>query len=818
MLHSQRFFSKLLGMFFQPALPKLAIVSLLLATPTLHAQNTAPTGRIVVEITDLENRPIENARVEITARDGTALNAANNGNSQNTNLIRSTALLPGIYDVVVAAEGYRSVRSPSVRVSGRKATRLDIAMLPSSGLSIEETVVLGTTVGVDTTGSVGNASLNREALRSAAGSGGDVLRALDGLPGLFSSGEFSSFTVRGNGPRDNLILVDNIPFDNVVHFDQSFGELEDVEGGGRFSVFAPNLIGSAEFQPGGWNAAYGGRSGSLLKLDVAEGNQDSASYNLRLDLAGLEIGYDGPSYLHDDTSILFSARQLDFGQLFDVIGVEDIGAPKLTDIIFKSHSQVSSRDEVNFLVIYAPEEFSRDIDNVLASDEDGTGDFDDADLVEAEADNLLLALSWSRLIGEASTWDNRIYLRQFDESVVTGEALLDAVGINTPASSIPVRDSILSSTREEGEFGWRSDYNRDNLLGTFQAGVLLRHIDLSFSLALDDDFIVHIFDQDDFRPDPTQNFIVLTPDTINNRFETEYTSFSAYTDQTFEYNNWHFRAGLRFDNDGLTEEALFSPRIGGGWKISNRMRVSATAGVYYQTPRFEDLANDVSNDLENERINQVSIGFKYRLNDNLDLFVESYYQDLDNLVVEGDAVTKSASNSGSGFSYGLDTALTRNFKNGWSASMNYSFNEARIRDSASSQEYDADFNRPHALSIGGAWEINNRWQISSRFKWASGTPRDEFIIHENVFGDGEPLRFSKEIIATNTDRFDGFSSVNLRVDYRRSLLNADLITFIDIINVLASSNPSSADFSERTGADVIDEGESFPLLGIRLEW
>ena len=817
-MYGQRFLSNLLGLFFKSSLPRLVLFSLLLATPTLHAQNSASTGRIVVEVTDFENRPIENARVEITARDGTALNAASNGNSQNTNLIRSTALLPGIYDVVVAAEGYRSVRSPSVRVSGRKATRLDIAMLPSSGLSIEETVVLGTTVGVDTTGSVGNASLNREALRSAAGSGGDVLRALDGLPGLFSSGEFSSFTVRGNGPRDNLILVDNIPFDNVVHFDQSFGELEDVEGGGRFSVFAPNLIGSAEFQPGGWNAAYGGRSGSLLKLDVAEGNQDSASYNLRLDLAGLEIGYDGPSYLHDDTSILFSARQLDFGQLFDVIGVEDIGAPKLTDIIFKSHSQVSSRDEVNFLAIYAPEEFSRDIDNVLASDEDGTGDFDDADLVEAEADNLLLALSWSRLIGEASTWDNRIYLRQFDESVVTGEALLDAVGINTPASSIPVRDSILSSTREEGEFGWRSDYNRDNLLGAFQAGVLLRHIDLSFSLALDDDFIVHIFDQDDFRPDPTQNFIVLTPDTINNRFETEYTSFSAYTDQTFEYNNWHFRAGLRFDNDGLTEEALSSPRIGGGWKISNRMRVSATAGVYYQTPRFEDLANDVSNDLENERINQVSIGFKYRLNDNLDLFVESYYQDLDNLVVEGDAVTKSASNSGSGFSYGLDTALTRNFKNGWSASMNYSFNEARIRDSASSQEHDADFNRPHALSIGGAWEINNRWQISSRFKWASGTPRDEFIIHENVFGDGGPLRFSKEIIATNTDRFDGFSSVNLRVDYRRSLLNADLITFIDIINVLASSNPSSADFSERTGADVIDEGESFPLLGIRLEW
>jgi hypothetical protein len=75
------------------------------------------------------------------------------------------------------------------------------------------------------------------------------MRALDGLPGLISTGDFANFSVRGRGPRDNLIFVDDLPFDRVVHFDQTLGEEEDIGGGGRFSIFAPNSIAGAEFFP-----------------------------------------------------------------------------------------------------------------------------------------------------------------------------------------------------------------------------------------------------------------------------------------------------------------------------------------------------------------------------------------------------------------------------------------------------------------------------------------------------------------------------------------------------------------------------------------
>lgn len=89
---------------------------------------------------------------------------------------------------------------------------------------------------------------------------------------------------------------------------------------------------------------------------------------------------------------------------------------------------------------------------------------------------------------------------------------------------------------------------------------------------------------------------------------------------------------------------------------------------------------------------------------------------------------------------------------------------------------------------------------------------------DNVLGDSQPLRFSKEITSTNTDRYQSFHSLNFRADYRRSFGRTNVIAFIDVINAYGADNPSSSEFNERSGQDVIEDGESFPLIGFRLEW
>lgn len=784
------------------------------ASGTISAQQQ---GTAILSITlknQITQRALNGATVTLKDRQGISTRVKTDDQGAGT----ITGLNAGLYEVLVERNGFQSLRLPSVRMIAGKSTPVALEMVQARD-SIEEVLVLGTAVGGDWLSPVSASSSDREALRSAAGSGGDVLRALDGLPGLFSDGEFSGFTVRGNGPRDNLVLVDGIPFANVVHFSDSFGELEDVEGGGRYSVFAPNTIGNAEFQPGGWNAAYGGRAGSLLRLDVAEGNPQTPAYTARLDPAGLEIGYDGPSRIHDGTTVLFSARQLNFGRLFDIIGLDDIGEPKLTDVILKTRTELNNDNTLKFLAIYAPESYSRDIDNVLASDEQTPGVYEDTDIVEAEADNNLLVATWERLVGDSGKLTNQVYYRQYGENATSGEAFANEVAAGTPSADIAIRFPITTSNRDETEIGWRLDYAQDNRLGRLDTGLRVSQLDLDFGLALDDDWIRYEYNQNDFRPDPEQKFIVLTPEFTNSQYTAKDTIFALYADQSIAFDAWDLRVGLRYDADNLTNDSAFSPRLGATFSATNNVRITATAGRYLQSPFLGDRARDPANsDLSFEVIDQISVGFKYDLSDKINVLVEPYYQNLSDLVVRQDGVNQTFGNSGEGTSYGFDTAITRNFSRGWSANMTYSYNDTRLKDSPDGEEYESDFSRPHAVSLGGIWEINDRWKVSGRYKWASGRLFDEFIVHENVLGDGQPLRFSKENITQNTQRYDSYSSLNMRVDYRRTLGAVDVIAFFDVINVLGASNPSNADFNERTGEVDVGEGDAFPLFGLRFEW
>ncbi len=734
----------------------------------------------------------------------------------------SIELASGQYAAVISHPGYQTTRIPRLLVELNKVNVVDLQLITKTQ-EVESIQVFADQSGAQNIASAGARYLDRESLRSATGSGGDILRALDGLAGLFSSGEFASFTVRGNGPRDNLIFVDGFPFQNIVHFGDSFGEQEDIEGGGRYSIFAPNIINGAEFQPGGWTAAYGGKAGSLLKLDVASGNTKQASYTGLFDFAGFELGYEGPNSLVEEGSMLVSVRSQDFGRLFDMIGLEDIGSPKNTDIIFKTSTELNQDNSLDALFIYAPEEYTRDLDNALASDEDDPGNYEDLELSTTETDNMLVGLTLTTLTGETGLWENRLYYRLFDEDGRFGEAYPDLVAEDTSAQNIPVREGILTSKSKQTEIGLRSDYSYLNDFGKFSAGVRVALVDLDYALTLSEDWIQYEYDAQDTPEDPEQRYVVLTPELTNSAYSESETLSSIYAEQVFEFDDLDFRVGLRAENDGFASQTEVLPRAGLEWYISDKLNLSATAGRYTQSIRYSDRAFDpTNNDLENEIVDSLSVGLSYQLADNWQVLLEPYYQKLSNLMVETDGLSNTFANSGEGRSFGIDTALIRRFEDGWSLNAQYSYNNAEVKDSPALDYYDADFNRPHIFSVGGLWDITEKLSISARFKFASGAPRDGFVIYEDVLGNVPVVgnfqanRFSKENISKNTDRFDSFNSLNFRVDYRTQYRGMAVNMFLDVINAYGADNPSSAEFNERTGIDVIEEGEVFPFLGVRV--
>ena len=785
-----------------------AAALLLLAAPLVAF---ADAGGLLVTTVDAQSgRTLAGVRVEVTNRDGASATAVSDERGE----ARFEELEEGFYSVEARAEGHAVTFEPTFRVIARRVSALEMQLPPielAMDMPLEEVLVIARARQADDLSGVTGSFRNREELRNAVGAGSDVMRALDGLPGLASDGAFAAFTVRGRGPRNNLVFVDEFPFDKVVHFDQTIGEEDDIAGGGRFSIFAPNSIAGAEFSPGGWGAAYSGRSGSLLRLELAEGGLTPVT-SLRLDIAGAEFTYDGPSGVSDDTSVFFTARRFDFGNVFELIDRDDIGTPEVTDIILKTTTQVSDRDELQFLLIHAPEEFTRDLKNVAESD-----NFEDVALIDSEQDLSLFGVTWRRLVGRDGEWTNRVYLRSSDKDSTQGEAYPDLAPPGTPPNAIPAREEIFSIREKEEEVGWRSDFTTFNRFGEFSTGVRVERLDADYATMLDGPWIRYVYESDDPRP-PGQQYIVWLPENIETRFDRTGTNLAAYAEQVVEVDRFDFRPGLRVDRDDFSEETYLSPRLSIGYAATPDLRFSLTSGIYYESPQLLVRASDPDNfDLANEKITHVGVGLDYGFGDTWNVIAEAYYQELDDLVVDDSRANNLARNSGEGTNSGFDLVLQRAFGNSWSADLTYSYNRGRQNDNDGRGSYTPDFSREHFFSVGGLWEVTDRLQLAARWKWGSGRPGDAFIIHEDVLPGDALLRASKEITKKNATTLGDYQSLNVRVDYRRRWGTVDLVFFLDVINVYGAKRGAPQDFNPITGQEIDDEGNPFPQFGLILE-
>lgn len=98
--------------------------------------------------------------------------------------------------------------------------------------------------------------LSRDEIRLVPGlAESDPLRAMEVLPGVVSTSDFSSaFHVRGGSQDQNLILLDGAPIFSPFHL------------GGFFSVFNADMVERAELSSGGFPAEFGGRVSSVLEV------------------------------------------------------------------------------------------------------------------------------------------------------------------------------------------------------------------------------------------------------------------------------------------------------------------------------------------------------------------------------------------------------------------------------------------------------------------------------------------------------------------------------------------------------------------------
>ena len=201
----------------------------LLSATTLTAQNS---GQISGKIADKATKqPLPDAVVAIL---GTKMGTTTDGEGHFT----LTGVPEDIYKIQVSFIGYDSFLKTDVRVVRGKTTYVEEIELTQSVIETEETVVAAGYFREDAQAPISAFTYTRDEIRRAPGATGDVFRAMETLPGVSTSGgEFSAFSVRGGSPEENIILIDNIPFDKVSHFSGGSTEEQDKQGG-RFSFFS----------------------------------------------------------------------------------------------------------------------------------------------------------------------------------------------------------------------------------------------------------------------------------------------------------------------------------------------------------------------------------------------------------------------------------------------------------------------------------------------------------------------------------------------------------------------------------------------------
>jgi hypothetical protein len=125
----------------------------------------------------------------------------------------------------------------------------------------------------------------------------DLLKALQLLPGVQNAGEGNSgFYVRGGGPDQNLILLDDAVVYNPGHL---FG---------FFSVFNSDAIKNVSLIKGGMPAQYGGRLSSVVDVTMKDGNINKLQMEGGIGVIASRFSIQGP-LRKNKASFILSARR-----------------------------------------------------------------------------------------------------------------------------------------------------------------------------------------------------------------------------------------------------------------------------------------------------------------------------------------------------------------------------------------------------------------------------------------------------------------------------------------------------------------------------
>ncbi len=794
-------------------LVRLMLFLALVIPVQLFAQTTGSIkGKIIDQLT---KQPLIGATV--------ALKDKSMGSATDTAGVFVIKNVPeGEYSITISIIGYQTKIVDNIEVVRNKTYYEEFGLLEEGGKLNEVSVTVFRGENNPLT-PVSAYSFSREEIFRNPGAQGDVFRAIGILPGVTSSGaQYSAIAVRGQGTGDNVYMVDDMPMFDLSHFEiEGFNSGFNDPNGGRFSIFAPRVIDNADFQGGGFGAEYGRKASSLLNLGIKEGNKETPSFSGQFDLLGFTLIYDGPSSIDKKTSIFATARYQNFKLLEGVIGLTNAGLPVYGDYMIKTTTELNKKNKLSFIAMFNSETYTRTVDDVRDSknlNDDNSSNFTG----KSELNKAIFGLNLRTLTGKNSYWRNVLYYRvsNLDNNLGVSNPQVSSTGELINKDYIPYEYDLRHIKDNQSELGYRSIFTKHFDKVTIAAGVDLARVNLDYERTLKHTDTLYTFGPNDYRPDPSQYYLVLQPSQFNAKYNDFAINASGYVDLSFRlFKRLTLNPGVRYDHTGFNKEDLVSQRISGSVALNNDQSINFAAGIYYQDPSYINIASQPrGHTLTSEQTTQYIAGYKKQFSSDLKFVVEGWYKQLDNLIVQPKTGESYLTNDGTGFAYGGDINLTKRLSKNYYGQIGYSYMVSKRDDHDGQGEYDYIFSQPHVVSLLGSYNPNKKWIFSGKFRYSTGRPTDKYIVHSNVFNDASYMRYSQQIIEKNGDRLNDFVSLDLRADYKVQRNKTAITAFVDIVDIFNQFNQNEAIFQPLTGNVYYLGLAIFPTFGVRLEF
>lgn len=559
----------------------------------------------------------------------------------------------------------------------------------------------------------------------------DILKTLQLKPGIQSGGEGSTgFYVRGGGPDQNLILLDEAVVYNASHL---FG---------FFSVFNADALQNIEVHKGNMPANYGGRLASVLDISMKDGSNRKYRAEGGLGLIASRLTVEGP--IKKDTSSFIISGRRTYVDIVMKPFLRKTSPMKESDYYFydlnaKVNWRVSEKDR-----LYLSGYFGRDVFDLSSSTQ-----------------NFSNIISWGN--GTSVLRWNHL----FNQKLFANTSLIYSV-----------YNFGFAAKQDEYEMKLESGIEDWNGKVDFTLIPSPTH-----TIKFGANYIYHTFIPNNVSGKTGGVSLVLGPPIKLYSHEG-----AVYLNDEFDLTSLiRINAGLRYSTfchvgpftryiknpiTNLTTDSVvyasgenvktyhhLEPRLAARFMINENSSIKAGFTQNYQYIHLAALSavslpTDIwvpSTELVKPQFGtQYSLGYFRNFNKNMfEASVEVYYKDMKNQIEfkEGALIEDNINNNtdnnftfGDGTSYGVELFVNKQFGKltGW-VGYTWSKTTRLFPDINMGEEFPAKYDRRHDVSIVAMYEINKRVNVSAVWIYATGNtatlPASRYIIGGNIINE-----------------------------------------------------------------------------------